>query len=128
MEKYLTSDNMLKFCLVALMLCWAFNMIYTAVQNARKEKEHAREPFIRIDASMNDLRTKIDSNIQNIRVRVESLEHRLSEHDRDLSDLHNGQSAMCRGVQALLDHELHNGNEDEMRAASDNIGKWLRTR
>lgn len=114
MEQYLKGDAPLLFFLA---LCWGFNLIYTAVSNARKEKDRNREPFVRIDATINDLR-----------VRMDNLERRVDAHDADLNDLHAGQSALCRGVQALLDHELHNGNESEMQAASDSIGKWLRNR
>ena len=128
MEKYLTGNNMLVFALVALMICWAFNLIYSAIQNARKEQERAKEPFLRIDANMNDIRAKCDLHVREIDNRVEIIERRMTEHENDLKDIHQGQSAMLRGVQALLDHELHNGNEEEMKEASDSIGKWLRTR
>ena len=36
--------------------------------------------------------------------------------------------ASCAGVQALLEHELHNGNADEMQLASKEINTWLRER
>ena len=39
--------------------------------------------------------------------------------------MRNGQRELCFGVQALLNHELHNGNADEMARASENINKWL---
>lgn len=103
--------------IVVLLLCWAFNLVYTAVQNAKKVQNGAKAPFERIDACLNDLRNEL-----------EMLKRRVDSHDDEVKDLHTGQSAMCRGVQALLEHELHNGNEEEMKAAADGIGKWLRTR
>lgn len=117
MEKYFTGENLLIFAIVSLALCWGFNLVYTALGNARKEQERQKEPFKRIDGVISEIHDRLDN-----------VERRLNSHDSDISDLHAGQSAMCRGVQALLDHELHNGNEDEMKAASDGIGKWLRTR
>ena len=128
MEQNFTGDNIIVFAVVALTLCWAFNLVYTALQNARQAKERAREPFQRIDNTMNDMRAKCESHVREIDNRVESLERRMAEYENDLKDIHQGQSAMLRGVQALLDHELHNGNEEEMKAASDTISKWLRTR
>lgn len=128
MEHNITSDNLIVFAIVALTICWAFNLVYTAVQNARTEKKRQQEPFQRIDSSMNDIRAKCESHVREIDSRVETLERRMTEHENDLKDIHQGQSAMLRGVQALLDHELHNGNEEEMKAASDTISKWLRTR
>lgn len=117
MEQYFTPANAVTFAIVALAFCWGFNLIYTTVQNARKERERQLEPIVKVNASISEVKGRLDS-----------VERRLNGHDADISDLHAGQSAMCRGVQALLDHELHNGNENEMKAASDGIGKWLRTR
>ncbi len=53
---------------------------------------------------------------------------RLDEHDRQISDIRRGQMVNCAGVQALLEHELHNGNTTEMQDASKAIDKWLRER
>ena len=50
---------------------------------------------------------------------------RLDAHDKSIADLKEGQRCLCEGVQALLEHELHNGNADEMKAASCGIKAWL---
>lgn len=128
MEKYITGDNILIFIIVFLALCYAFNLMYTAIKNTREEKKRQSEPFQRIDTTFGDIRSRMDAHEREINSRVDGLERRMSAHDNDLKDIHNGQAAMLRGVQALLDHELHNGNEEEMKAASDGISKWLRTR
>lgn len=117
MSEFLTPSYLLSGAVGILLLCWAFHLVYTAVADARKVRETAQTPFVRIDASINDLRIELDL-----------LKRRVDTHDDEVKDLHAGQSAMCRGVQALLEHELHNGNEEEMKAAADGIGKWLRTR
>lgn len=117
MSNFLTSSNLLAGAIGILVLCWAFNMIFTSVVNFRRVKVDTQAPFIRIDASLNDIRQELDL-----------LKRRVDIHDDEVKDLHTGQSAMCRGVQALLEHALHNGNEEEMKAAADGIGKWLRTR
>lgn len=57
--------------------------------------------------------------------RLLKCETRLEEDSLQLQDMKNGQKEICYGVQALLNHALHNGNSDEMKAASDNINKWL---
>lgn len=36
-----------------------------------------------------------------------------------------GIKALCAGVRALLEHELHNGNSDELKTASDAINNWV---
>jgi septal ring factor EnvC (AmiA/AmiB activator) len=124
MQSYLTGDGLLKAALVILAICWAWNMVYTAITNARKERE-------RQDAPLNEIRDdirKLNDGIHNDRERITALEHDIEHHGDELRDLHHGQTEICRGVQALLEHALHNGNTDEMEAASQAIGKWLRTR
>lgn len=124
MEKYLTGDGLLKAALVILALSWAWNTVYTALTNARKEKERADAPINIIRADINKLENEISAD----RERIGALERVGDTHARELEDLHAGQTELCRGVQALLEHALHNGNADEMQAASASIGKWLRNR
>lgn len=50
---------------------------------------------------------------------------RLDAQDAELSEQREGQRVLCKGVQALLEHELHNGNEDELASASKGINDWL---
>ncbi len=53
---------------------------------------------------------------------------RLDRHEEELAGLREGQRQLCQGVQALLEHALHNGNSDEMDKASRGIQEWLRNR
>ena len=132
MESYLVNnlsgDNLLRFLVMILVVCWGYNLVSTARQNARSEKIRSREPFARIDSSMNEIRSKCDIHMHDINNRVDALERRMNEYDKDMKDLHNGQAYLCRGVQALLDNARHNGTEDEMLEASNGRNKWLRTR
>lgn len=52
--------------------------------------------------------------------------NRKLERDKERIDkLEDGQKAICHGVLALLNHELHNGNNDEMEAAKKGIDNYL---
>lgn len=124
MEKYLTGDGLITAAVVILALAWAWNLIYTALTNARKERERADAPINVLRADLNVLKNEINAD----RGRIEALERVGDAHAHELDDLHAGQTELCRGVQALLEHALHNGNTDEMQAASASIGKWLRNR
>ena len=42
-----------------------------------------------------------------------------------IDNLESGQKAICKGVLALLNHELHNGNNDEMEHAQAGINEYL---
>lgn len=50
---------------------------------------------------------------------------RLDAHEKEIAELREGQKVLCGGLQALLEHELHNGNADQMQKASDNLSGWL---
>lgn len=53
---------------------------------------------------------------------------RLDQHEKAIRDLEQSQQVLCSGLLALLDHELHNGNGDEMKKARDNIMNYLQSR
>ena len=108
--------------LLALMNVW--NVAYTAISNARKEKERGEAPHVAIRGDIQTLRNDLAAD----RERIAALERDLATHSDELQDLHQGQTELCRGVQALLDHAIHNGNTDKMEAASESIDKWLRNR
>lgn len=49
----------------------------------------------------------------------------LDEHSQSIEELKESTQVLCNGVLALLDHELHNGNADQMQSARDDILKYL---
>ena len=57
--------------------------------------------------------------------KLASDKNRLDGHDKEIRELHNSQTVMCNGILALLDHELHNGNTNQMELARDDIMKYL---
>ena len=135
MEKYLTGSGILTAAIVILALAWAFNIICSAVANFRKAREKSGEPLRELQGEVNDLRetvrqmeSRFDNMCRDVNNRVDTVERGVSTHATELEDLHTGQTELCRGVQALLEHALHNGNEAEMAQASQSIGEWLRTR
>lgn len=50
---------------------------------------------------------------------------KLDEHDKELTALKEGQSVLCSGIVALLDHQLHNGNTNQMEKARNDINQYL---
>ena len=125
MQQYLTGDGLLMAALVILALAWAWNLIYTAITNARKERERSMEPIRAVRGDIATLRNDLAAD----RERITALERDIEGHADELRDLHQGQTELCRGVQALLEFNLgKNGTEEEMRNASESIGKWLRNR
>lgn len=134
-EKALSSGGLMIALLVVLAVMNIWNVAYTAVSNARKEKERQDAPVRDLEnrlrdtqAGIRDLEGRFGEMCRDVNKRVDDLERGVVAHSDEIADLHAGQSALCRGVQALLEHALHNGNDEEMRDASNSIGKWLRTR
>lgn len=52
-------------------------------------------------------------------------EKHIAENHDHITDLKEGQRVMCVAVMALLNHELHNGNSDEMSSASAGLNNYL---
>lgn len=50
---------------------------------------------------------------------------RLDAHEKEIGELRSGQKVICSGVQALLDHALHDGNSQQMQDASNKLTEWL---
>lgn len=135
MQQYITGDGLIRAALVILALAWAWNLIYTALSNARKEKERADAPLKDlenklkdVEGSVRDMDQRFGEMCRDVNRRIDDLERGYNAHSEELRDVHQGQTELCRGVQALLEHALYNGNTGEMEAASQSIGKWLRTR
>lgn len=63
--------------------------------------------------------------LHNDKHRLDDHEARLKQLEDGLTDEQEGQRALMQGVMALLDHELHNGNADQMEHARDGINNYL---
>lgn len=63
--------------------------------------------------------------IRNWRKPAGSLKHKVARHEEQLAALKDGQCVMCEALMALLGHELHNGNSDEMQEASRKLNQYL---
>lgn len=102
---------------VLLALLNLYNVFASARRNAREEKKRQQQPTDDLEDKVVDISRKLDTD-----------KRRLDNHEERLDDLKKGLMATCTGVQALLEHELHNGNTEEMQEASKGIDKWLRER
>ena len=50
---------------------------------------------------------------------------RLDEHDEAIENLRESNQVICSALLALLDHELHNGNQDQMEKARNEMMGYL---
>lgn len=100
-------NNLLTFSMV----CVALMGLYVLIGNAIKIHREIHKPS---EQRETDLKT-----------RVKSLEKATSEHTEEINDLHEGVRVQCQAVMALLNHAIHNGNTDEMAAASQRLNTYL---
>lgn len=111
----ITADKLLLAVGVLLTLLGAYNTFSNARKNIRDERKHNEAPTAAISSSIVEINRKLDTD-----------KRRLDAHEERLAGLRDGLMVTCAGVQALLEHELHNGNADEMQTASKEIDIWLR--
>lgn len=57
--------------------------------------------------------------------KLENDKQRLDEHDDAIRALQESSRVQLGALMALLDHELHNGNGDQMQKARDDINAYL---
>lgn len=83
--------------------------------------------IITIDKVM-DIFRKWKAPTENTAKKLEHDNIRLDEHEKALKDMQASQAVLCSGILALLDHELHNGNADQIQRARDDIMQYLQGR
>ena len=59
------------------------------------------------------------------RGRTDENTRRLEAHEKAIRTLQEGQQALCAGVVALLEHEMHDGSPRKMSKARDQIDAYL---
>lgn len=68
---------------------------------------------------------EIDRKLANDKARIDEHTRAIDVLSRRTDGLETGQRALCRGVMALLNFNLHNGNTDEMEKANNGINDYL---
>lgn len=63
---------------------------------------------------------------KNIAEKLSADKRELDQHEKEIKALKDGQKALCTGVMALLDHQLHNGNTSQMEDARKDINDFLK--
>ena len=93
---------------------WTALLVFLAICAAIVTIGKAIETIKKIKVPSTDIMTMLAND-----------KHKLEQHDKELIDLKDGLQQMCSGVVALLNHELRDGNSDEMDQAARNINDWL---
>lgn len=67
----------------------------------------------------------VQTCLHNDKQRLDAHDSRISDLETGLKDTQDGQRVTMQGVMALLEHELHNGNSEQMEQASRAIRTYL---
>ena len=116
-EALIASGNLATFLLVLVALAGLFVLFVSVVDAARKLKKPQERKEEDLQSHQEDCRKMFASD-----------KRALDDHDRRIETLEEGQCVMCEALHELLEHELHNGNADQMRAASGNLFRYLNKR
>ena len=90
-----------------------------------KKPELADEISAKVLAKMEPRFAEIDRKLANDKARIDEHTRAIGSLSNRTDGLESGQRVLCRGVLALLNHELHNGNNDEMEKAKNGIDNYL---
>lgn len=110
----LSWNNLLLAMGVVVAIIAVYNTVMSACKTWRAERERKNKPT-------NDLSEQVAKHT----AMLANDKKRMDDMEADIRDIRDGQKYIVQGVQALLDHELHNGNSQQMQDSSDDLGKWL---
>lgn len=102
-----------------------------AVFAGMRERKQAKRPELADEISAKVLEkleprfAEIDKKLANDKARIDEHTRAIDGLSRRTDGLEIGQRALCRGVMALLNFNLHNGNTDEMEKANTGINDYL---
>ena len=121
----LTPDLIWAYLFVFLALCGIVTIVLNAVEKLIALRKRKMQPLA-------DVKSDIMTMLANDKHRLDAQDAIVSEHTRRLDKLERradtveqGQKVQCKALMALLDHELHNGNADQMSEASREINDYL---
>lgn len=94
--------------------------VFAGMQERKRAKrpELADEISTKVLAKLEPRFAEIDRKLATDKQRIDTLSAKTNNNEE-------GQRVLCRGVLALLNHELHNGNSDEMEKAQQGINDYL---
>lgn len=78
-------------------------------------------------APSTDAATDTAKKFANDQKRLDEQQQEMERMQKEIEGLKESSRVTSAGVMALLDHELHNGNTDQMTAARDDIMKYLQS-
>ena len=132
----ITPTLLWNFVVVLLGLCAVVILVYKVTESMRKEHERKekREKLNGKDLTdeiADKVLEKLEPRFAEIDKKLSSDKDRLDNHEAALSEigkshklLRSGMKVTCDSLAAILDHELHNGNSEQMQKARDELQSY----
>jgi len=93
----------------------------------------------KVTANMQERFAEIDRKLDNDKRHIENTEKRSAEHDKalerieqtlesvdaNIKDMNEGLTCMARGTIATMNHQIHNGNKEELEEAAKEMNRYL---
>ena len=89
------------------------------------ENKLANEISTKVIANLEPRFAEIDRKLANDKEQIDAHTRQINTMEKRQNSSDKAEKALCRGVLALLNHELHNGNTDEMEKAKSGIDDYL---
>lgn len=122
--------------LVLLGICTIVVLVYKVVEIARKEHERKEKKNKLADKDLTEeiadkVLEKLEPRFKDIETKLNNDKNRLDNHETAINNLNgsietikDGMQVSCDALTAILDHELHNGNADQMQKARDDLQSY----
>ena len=121
----ITMELFWTYLFVFVALCGIVTILLNTLEKILAWRKRKAQP-------LTDAKADIMTMLANDKHRLDAQDAIVSEHARRLDKLERradtveqGQKVQCKALMALLDHELHNGNADQMSEASREINDYL---
>lgn len=89
------------------------------------ENRLADEISAKVIEKMEPRFAEIDRKLANDKEQIDAHTRQINTMEKRQNSSDKAEKALCRGVLALLNHEIHNGNTDEMEKAKSGIDDYL---
>jgi uncharacterized protein HemX len=138
-ETVLTPTSVWNAAAVIVALLAVVVLVYKVIEIGRKEHERKLKQRTigtggkdLTDEIAEKVMAKLEPRLANIEAKLQRDKNRLESHEIAISniletqkDTMKYQEVSCQALIAVLDHELHNGNEDQMQTARDAMNNYL---
>ena len=132
----ITPTMLWNFVLVLLGICAVVILIYKVIEIMRKEHERRNQRTRLEDHGLTDeiadkVLEKLEPRFKDIESKLDKDKTRLDNHESAIRSVNSaidtikeGMEVTCNALAEVLDHELHNGNTEQMQAASAELRKY----